>query len=222
MRSNIFLVSILFFTACTTTTPVPVPTPAPVIVEPLPPPPPAPSAPVIPPESHSQLYKACASGTWCYDELVAGRVTNRLVKTDPGVYCPRYPELKNKVPFWVAFAKSVTRAETGWKPASTYTEKFIDSYTGKRAVSAGMFQLSIGDKVIYKAYPSCAELSELSLLDPIENLKCGMSIFDKLAGSRPSWKESAGRYWSTIRDNRNPTDGISLVATVKKYYPECF
>lgn len=183
---------------------------------------PAPTVPIAEPPEHV-LYPKCAPGTWCYDALAAGRVTNKLINTDPGIYCPKYKTLSKKYEFWAAFAKAVTRAECGWKYGSSMVEKFIDSYTGKPAVSAGMFQLSYGDSKIYAAYPDCKKLSdEKNLYDPVINIKCGMGIMDKIAGSRPTMRESLGRYWSVIRDNKNGTDGITLAATVKKFYPLCF
>ena len=184
---------------------------------------PAPSVPLpgeAPPDS--ALYAKCASGTWCYDALIGGRVTNKLVATDPGIYCPKYKTLPRKYEFWQAFAKAVTRAECGWKPGSWMQEKFNDS-KGKPVISAGMFQLSTGDAPRYSEYPDCKKIADAKyLFDPITNLKCGMGVMDKLSGSRPTFRESAGRYWSTIRDNKNGHDGITLAETVKKYYPSCF
>lgn len=216
MRNLIVLSVCVLFASCAAQPPAGTPIDAPDAQKPAPI-----ETPEIPSED-SALYTKCSSGVWCYDELVAGRVTNKLIATDPGIYCPKYKTLSKKHEFWSAFAKAVTRGECGWKPGSYMTEKFKDR-DGKLVISAGMFQLSTGDARNYAAYPDCKKISEQKyLFDPITNLKCGMGIMDKLAGSRATMQESLGRYWSTIRDNKNATDGLSLVATVKKYYPPCF
>lgn len=223
MKNYVIFLLAIFFAGCASTPPATTPAPAPVEEPGSPAEVEQPAIPApAPGEGEHVLYPKCASGAWCYDSLVQGRVTNRMIGVDPGIYCPKYKSLPNKVAAWGAIAKAITRAECGWKPASSMVEKFVDHYTGKLAVSAGMFQLSVGDRAIYKEYPDCVKLNPTTLLDPVINLKCGMGILDKIGGSRATFREGAGRYWSVVRDNKNPTDGISLVETVKKYYPPCF
>lgn len=220
MKNYVIFLLAIFSASCASSPPSAEPGSPPAVEQPESPAPQIPLPGEAPPDS--ALYAKCASGTWCYDALVGGRVTNKLVKADPGIYCPKYASLSNKVEFWTAFAKAVTKAECNWKYGSFMQEKFNDS-KGKPVISAGMFQLSVGDAARYSSYPDCKKLADPKMLyDPIVNLKCGMGIMDSLAGSRPTLRESLGRYWSVIRDNKNSSDGITLAETVKKYLPKCF
>ena len=164
---------------------------------------------------------------WCYGEKVLESLTPRMLAADPGIYCPKHKQV-NMREFWVAFSKAVHRAESNWSPTHAYTENFIDKLTGKKAESVGLWQLSVGDKLNYKT-PNCKDLTAEKLRNAQINLACGLEIIDARLQRDvgKSFKDSLGKYWSTIRDNKNATDSskskaVTLVDTVARYLPACF
>lgn len=95
---------------------------------------------------------------------------------------------------WLSYLRGIVKAESNWNPNAMYEEKFIDGSTGKRALSVGYFQLSIGDKRNYKTH-YCQLLTEETLKDPEINTGCALEIIETLfKKGRP-----LGAYWSTMR-----------------------
>jgi hypothetical protein len=193
---------LLAFTGCTV---------APVAPPPAPPPAPTPSP------SPAPAPLTCPSGQWCYDDFVKTKVTQKMRDANPGIYCPKYKTVGPDV-FWPAFEKAVARGESGWKLDMDYTEKFKDN-SGKLQVSSGLFQISLDDKF---RKGDCTDLSPENIHGNGKNIACAMTIQNALLGLKPTLQASLGMYWSTIRDNWNPTDKISLGLTIKKYAPGCF
>jgi hypothetical protein len=187
------------------------------------------SAIVVPqakPEPTAEPLWNCEA-KWCHGKLVVEQLTPRMLAANPGIYCPRYKDVDMRS-FWIAFSKAVTRAESAWKPAYGMTENFNDGLTGKPAESVGMWQLSVGDKLNYRT-ANCKDLDDKKLVDAEKNMRCGLEIIDARLQRDVGVKfqSSLGKYWSTIRDNKNPTDSsktkkVTLAETVRKYFPACF
>lgn len=180
----------------------------------------APPEQPVPPLPGTQYN--CQTGQWCYDDFVKERITPDMRSSDPGIFCPRYKVIGAEM-FWPAFEKAVSRAESGWNLAKDYTEPFPDN-SGKRQISSGLFQISLDDR---SRGGDCADLSPQNIHGNGKNIACAMTIQNILLGSRPTFQASLGRYWSVIRDNKNPTDStkekaVTLVDTMKKYVPGCF
>lgn len=156
----------------------------------------------------------CIRGQWCetYTQQVRESLSSGMLSTKPTGLCPRLEKATEE--FWVALVQAMAYAESNYKPDTVYEEKFKDRLTGKNALSVGLLQLSVGDRLNYKT-PYCQKLTPESLKDASTNLGCGMEIIQALIGSRPTLQESLGRYWSTIRP------GGRAVAKLKELMPVC-
>lgn len=88
--------------------------------------------------------------------------------------------------FWYA----VEEAESGHNSKLVYKEK-------NGEISAGLFQLSLGDAGRY----GCDFKKLEDLFDPVKNANCAENIAAKLRKDHPneSWSRALGRYWSVLR-----------------------
>jgi len=173
----------IFLARCT---PIPVSAPATIVHEPLP----------------TVTAPTCASGTWCYSEFIRPMVTDTMISADMSI-CSGYKtmSINQKRDAWVNLVRAISYAESNWKFGSIYEEAFIDSGTGKKALSVGMLQLSVGDRGNYKT-PYCQKLTPDKLTDAETNLGCGLEIMNVLI-SRNRDIYNLGKYWSVMRrDNR--------------------
>jgi len=111
---------------------------------------------------------------------------------------------------WLSFIRGVVKKESNWKAEAEYVEKFVDHSTGKRSVSTGYFQLSLGDKSHYQS-KYCQQLSPVTIKDPMVNTGCALEIMEKLlqqAGDRGQTpRQALGRYWSVVRDSKEVCGG---------------
>ena len=98
---------------------------------------------------------------------------------------------------WLEFIRGIVKAESNWTPNAKYTEKFIDGFTKRPAISAGYFQLSVGDKLNYKT-KYCSRLNETNIVDRETNTGCALEIIERLI----SRGRSLGAYWSVVRDQK--------------------
>lgn len=109
----------------------------------------------------------------------------------------------DRIQYFVMLMSSLARYESGFKPATTYTEAFPDA-NGVRVVSRGLFQLSIesANGARYKCGIKKAE----ELHDPVVNIRCAVKVANALVkengvvtgGTSGAWKGMA-RYWSPFR-----------------------
>jgi len=215
MKSISSLVFILLLASCTHSPSVPSPEPPPGSPEPA-------DAPTKLPEVCKTLSPIKRSCVWtpAHAAFVEARLTSVILGTDPQSLCPKYASLKEKKKFWSALFEATSKFESGHWRLAKMTEAFVDSETRKLAVSAGLFQLSVGDVRRYKG-PACQKLNADTLFSQEINAACAVEIFHALLAPLPPFKKvadtraSLGRYWSTIRDRK--VDGA-----LKKGVPECY
>lgn len=152
---------------------------------------------------------------WAYDDAVKTDVAPLAkLAINPGDLCPNYLG-SGAMKFWSALVKCTAKAESGFDPNDSYTENFIDAATGVKAISVGLLQLSVGDKLNYKT-PNCQLLTPENLKAPLINLACGTEIMGALIARKGGdVRKSLGAYWSTIRDR-------TIDACMKTELPECF
>lgn len=145
-----------------------------------------------------------------WGEFVRTHVSQKLLAQSPGDLCPKGKADAN---FWDALLEATVKLESNFKPYMQYRESFEDD-EGNKQISAGLLQLSLDDRK--RNTPYCSRFTVMdNVLDPINNLGCGLEIMDRLAGSRPTLRESLGRYWSTIRDHK-------IDDYLRKKIPSCF
>lgn len=182
-----------------------------------------PGSPALPPSSASGTTTpgsiTCPSGTWCSQYqvfLLAQLTTTGLAKhsTSAADLSGLCSQSQDSAAFWPALVKAIAYAESSYKPALGYTEKFNDASTGTAALSVGLLQLSVGDKLNYKT-PYCQLLTPSSLKDPAVNLGCGVEIMSKLLSTPGTVQARLGLYWSTVRP------GHPAVARLKVELPSC-
>lgn len=144
-------------------------------------------------------------------------------------YCPKWASLSDKKGVWVKLWKSVVDCECSFNLYSWMEENMgLDSVTGKKVRSEGLFQLSYQDYDSYKT-PECAKFDwskdkskasddhSKTIYDPLVNINCAMSIIKKhLEWGSPKWAFPPQAYWACLRQN------TSGPAKFKKLAPECF
>jgi hypothetical protein len=85
--------------------------------------------------------------------------------------CKNYNQFtrKDKVTFWTLFISSISHFESNFNPNTRYWESSLGKY------SEGLLQLSTDDS----NYHDFCNLNSSTILNPKENLTCGVSILDK-------------------------------------------
>lgn len=137
-------------------------------------------------------------------KLMSGAL--EVVPVDYRTFCPNFPKLdkSGRVLFYAHLVSKMAQFESGYKPATTYTESFNDA-RGKPVISRGLLQISIESANSY----GCGFTDAQELHRPYLNIACGLRILDRwiardgtLAGYNSSIKKWQGgaRYWSVLRD----------------------
>jgi hypothetical protein len=164
------------------------------------------SAPVKPVEKAT-----CASGSWCYDELVKEHLPPALMSAYFGDLCPSGADPKK---FWPALMKATAYYESSYKVDTRFKERFNDS-AGNAQWSQGLFQLSLDDA--RRGVAECKEITQATILEAEPNILCAIGIMDQLVLKNQfnTMRGALGRYWSTIRDKK-------VDAKLKEFIPECF
>lgn len=104
------------------------------------------------------------------------------------------------ISFYVMVISAMSRFESGFKPATSYTEGFKDA-KGKLVISRGLLQLSQESANGY----GCNITDAKQLHDPETNLRCTVRILnrwvarDKRLGGIDRTNGGAARYWSVMR-----------------------
>jgi hypothetical protein len=200
---NLVVVFILLLSACTTA-PVVAPTPAPQVETPEP-------APVVQPEKPLPL----PAGDWnntAWTAMAAQAVSDLgkdLIAANPkdgAEFHPAFASLTKteRVVFYSLLLSAMARYESGFKPATTYTESFNDG-KGKPVVSRGLLQISQESANGY----GCGITKPEMLHDPETNIRCGVRILNRwvpkdgyIAGNGSS-NVGGARYWSVLRNKTN-------------------
>ena len=100
---------------------------------------------------------------------------------------------KDKLTFWTLFISSMSHFESNFNPNTRYWESSLNVY------SEGLLQLSLSDS----NYHDFCEFNSSTILNPKENLTCGVSILDKQVRGSNSRREgtlfpSSYFYWSVL------------------------
>ncbi len=142
--------------------------------------------------------------------------------------CPNYLKLsvKERKMFWAIFIASMSNREGRHKDPA-----YINPTDHKRrnvGVSAGLLQIDSlnaegagcrkddGSKLSYRASKGkiSSPKDEISMKDPLLNIKCGMYILQKELMSRGGRLMSSGSYWSILRPSGQ--DDEAFVRLLKK------
>ncbi|OUR98739.1 hypothetical protein A9Q84_04820 [Halobacteriovorax marinus] len=136
------------------------------------------------------------------------------------VNCSNYNVLPrlDKKKFWALFMASISYFESSFNPAERYWESSMGKY------SEGLLQLSIDDSDYY----DFCELNRTTILNPENNLSCGMSVMAKqISGSkrRPSGElfPKSMFYWSVLTRVKMKNKVITFFnKRVNEIIPSCF
>ena len=138
---------------------------------------------------------------------------SRQVPRDVRRFCPRFYEMSevDKRAFWAYFFQALSGAEAGLKPETrarhTEPEVAVKDSVSRRAVrSEGLLQLTYEDQTRY----GCdfdwdtdktlkADDPAKTILQPKNNLECGVKILDHQIVEQHKPLLSASGYWSTLR-----------------------
>jgi hypothetical protein len=186
----------------------------------------APSGPVAPPMKPAPatpiLAKKAELGQethWNieWDKIVElaipPEMVSRQVPRDVRRFCPRFYEMQeaDKRAFWAYFFQALAGAEAGLKPTTRvrHTEPevaVVDKVSGRMVRSEGLLQLTYEDQERYgcdfdwqKDKTMEANDPAKSILQPKNNLECGVKILDKQIIDQKKPLTSQTSYWSTLR-----------------------
>ena len=140
-------------------------------------------------------------------------MVSRQVPRDVRRFCPRFYEMQeeDKRAFWAYFFQALAGAEAGLKPTTRvrHTEPevaVVDKVSGRMVRSEGLLQLTYEDQERYgcdfdwehdKTLP--ANDPGKTILQPKNNLECGVKILDKQIIDQKKPLLSSSGYWSTLR-----------------------
>jgi hypothetical protein len=104
--------------------------------------------------------------------------------------CSNYNQLsrEQRKMFWALFFASLARYESGFNPQTRYYEPTLGHY------SEGLLQLSISDS----RYHQFCNLNEQTILQPKENLECGIDIMSKQLAQTGRLFPAKSFYWSVL------------------------
>jgi hypothetical protein len=140
-------------------------------------------------------------------------MVSRQVPRDVRRFCPRFYEMQeaDKRAFWAYFFQALAGAEAGLKPTTRvrHTEPevaVVDKVSGRMVRSEGLLQLTYEDQERYgcdfdwqKDKTMEANDPAKSILQPKNNLECGVKILDKQIIDQKKPLTSQTSYWSTLR-----------------------
>lgn len=138
---------------------------------------------------------------------------SRRVPRDVRRFCPRFYEMgeADKRAFWAYFFQALAGAEAGLDPTTRvrHTQPevaVIDKVTGRAVRSEGLLQLTYEDQQRYGCNFDWEhdkilkpDDSEKTILQPKNNLECGVKILENQIISQHQPLLSSSSYWSTLR-----------------------
>ena len=136
----------------------------------------------------------------------------RSVPRDVRHFCPRFYRMSstNKREFWAYFFQALAAAEAGLNPRANvrHTEPQVavrDEVTGEMVHSEGLLQLAYEDSKRYGCSFNWQKDRKLgphsafrTILNPINNLKCGIRILSRQIIAQHKPLLSPTGYWSTL------------------------
>ncbi len=147
------------------------------------------------------------------EEALPPEMLSAQVARDVRPFCPRFNAIgeADKRAFWAYFFQALAGAEAGLKPTSQvrHTEPAVavkDQVTGVAVRSAGLLQLTYDDAKRYGCDFNWETDRTLkandpakTILQPKNNLECGVKILDQqIIGQHKPLLSRTG-YWSTLR-----------------------
>ncbi|NJL24782.1 MAG: hypothetical protein HC902_06180 [Calothrix sp. SM1_5_4] len=145
--------------------------------------------------------------------------------SDIAQFCPNYNQLSEpqRVNFWAYLISAVAKYESGFDPVLRYHENTmgLDEVTGQETYSEGLLQLSYKDS---RTYGFCdfnweadrklpANDPRRTILDPINNLDCGIRILASQVGKHKKIALDKGAYWAVLR----PEGAGNKLAAIKNH-----
>lgn len=147
-------------------------------------------------------------------------------------YCSGYKLLNSleKINFWGQFIAALAFSESSWNPRSQRVESTMgtDPVTSQQIMSEGLLQLSYQDEKNYRI--DCGfnwEKDQLlvlnhpgrSILDPFQNLRCGIKIISlRLKKYHSIQVPDKNVYWSVLRRNSKSN---ALIKKTTQSLPFC-
>jgi hypothetical protein len=144
---------------------------------------------------------------------IPAEMVSREVPRDVRRFCPQFYEMQeeDKRAFWAYFFQALAGAEAGLKPTTrvrhTQPEVAVtDTVSGRAVRSEGLLQLTYQDQKRYgcdfdwqhdKTLP--ANDPGKTILQPKNNLECGVKILDNQIIKQKKPLLSPSGYWSTLR-----------------------
>jgi hypothetical protein len=197
------------------------PTTPPVVVKP-------PSTPTAPPTTNSLfaffplLWEKTVTAAKGWTQIIYSVIKKeesyllgQNVADDVELFCPNYRKLneEHRMNFWGQLFASLAFHESSWNPVSRMVEKnfiYNDSVTKMPVVSEGLLQLSYQDEESYrldcgfdwsKDKHLSAKDPKKTILDPYNNLRCGIKIMSAQLKKHRSITLSSNVYWAVLKTN---------------------
>jgi hypothetical protein len=150
------------------------------------------------------------------EKAVPSEMLSSAVSHDVARFCPRFSSMNDtdRRAFWAYFFQALAGAEAGLNPRTRvrHTEPEvakIDKVTGVAVRSEGLLQLSYGDGKLYGCdfdWEADRKLSASSpaksILQPRNNLECGVKILSNQIIDRHKPLFTRTSYWSTLQPGR--------------------
>jgi hypothetical protein len=187
--------------------------------DPTPAPPPKPTVKVAPPTPIETKKAELGGPEWDpqWDRIVEQALPPAMLSTavprDVRRFCPRFYQMSalDKRSFWAYFFQALAGAEAGLDPTTRvrHTEPEVavkDGVTGRMVRSEGLLQLTYEDQERYGCDFNWEHDRQLkaddpakTILQPKNNLECGVKILAKqiLEQHKPLFSNTG--YWSTLR-----------------------
>jgi hypothetical protein len=175
---------------------------------------PAPATPIL--KEKAELGQPARWGVE-WDKIIELAIPPEMVSPqvprDVRRFCPRFYEMDeaDKRAFWAYFFQALAGAEAGLKPDTRvrHTDPEVavtDKVTGRQVRSEGLLQLTYQDQQRYGCDFDWKRDKEMkaddpakTILQPKNNLECGVKILDSqiIQHRKPLLSQSS--YWSTLR-----------------------
>jgi hypothetical protein len=147
------------------------------------------------------------------EEALPAELLSAQVARDVHPYCPRFNELADadKRAFWAYFFQALAGAEGGLKPTSHVRHsqasmQVKDEVTGAQGRTEGLLQLAYADQKRYGCdfdWEADRKLKagdpNRTILQPKNNLECGIKILDQEIIQQHKRLLSRTEYWSTLQ-----------------------
>ncbi len=152
-----------------------------------------------------------------WDKIVEEALPPELLSAQAGrdvrAFCPRFDAIAeaDKRAFWAYFFQALAGAEGGLKPTSHVRHEQVemqvkDSVTGMQGRTEGLLQLAYEDQKRYNCdfdYDADRKLKAgdpaRTILQPKNNLECGIKILDQELFQQHKPLLSHSEYWSTLQ-----------------------